>query len=260
MLIDWFTVTAQVLNFLVLVWLMKRFLYRPILDAIDAREAKIAAELADADAKKAEAREERDTFQTKNDAFDRERAALLSQATEEAATERKRLLDEARMAADRLSTKREESLRGEVKNFNDAVRRKAQEEVFAIARKTLTDLADADLQDRIGAVFIRRLRAMDGPAKASMADALATAKEPVLLRSAFDLPTEQRVAIQKALDEIFGEQITVDFETAPDVVSGIELSVSGQKLGWSIAEYLKSLEKSVATLLKPQPEPEKASP
>ena len=50
MLIDWFTVAAQALNFLILVWLMKRFLYKPILNAIDAREKLIAKELADADA------------------------------------------------------------------------------------------------------------------------------------------------------------------------------------------------------------------
>ena len=62
MLIDWFTVGAQVLNFLILVWLLKRFLYKPILDAIDAREERIAAELADADAKKAEAQKERDAL------------------------------------------------------------------------------------------------------------------------------------------------------------------------------------------------------
>ena len=42
MLIDWFTVGAQALNFLILVWLMKRFLYKPILHAIDAREKRIA--------------------------------------------------------------------------------------------------------------------------------------------------------------------------------------------------------------------------
>ena len=54
MLIDWFTVGAQTINFLILVWLMKRFLYKPILHAIDAREERIAKELADADAKKAE--------------------------------------------------------------------------------------------------------------------------------------------------------------------------------------------------------------
>ncbi len=96
MLIDWFTVGAQMLNFLILVWLMKRFLYKPILNAIDAREKLIAAELADAEAKKAEAQKERDEFQHKNEEFDQQRAALLKKATDEAKAERQRLLDEAR--------------------------------------------------------------------------------------------------------------------------------------------------------------------
>jgi F-type H+-transporting ATPase subunit b len=51
MIIDWFTVIAQAINFLVLVWVMKRFLYKPILDAIDAREKRIALALAEAEAK-----------------------------------------------------------------------------------------------------------------------------------------------------------------------------------------------------------------
>jgi F-type H+-transporting ATPase subunit b len=102
MLIDWFTVGAQALNFLILVWLMKRFLYKPILHAIDAREKRIAAELADADAKKAEAQKERDEFQHKNEEFDQQRAALLSKATDEAKAERQRLLDEARKGGRRL--------------------------------------------------------------------------------------------------------------------------------------------------------------
>ena len=65
MLIDWFTVGAQALNFLILVWLMKRYLYQPIRNAIDAREKLIATELANADKKKAEAQKESDEFRRK---------------------------------------------------------------------------------------------------------------------------------------------------------------------------------------------------
>ena len=100
MLIDWFTVGAQALNFIILVWLLKRFLYKPILNAVDAREARIAAELADAEAKRVEAKKERDEFQRKNEAFDQQRAALLSKATDDAKSEHQRLLDDARKAAD----------------------------------------------------------------------------------------------------------------------------------------------------------------
>src|SRR5579871_6662523 len=103
MLIDWFTVGAQTLNFIILVWLLKRLLYRPILNAIDAREKRIVAQLAQADAKKAEASAQRDEFQRKNEAFDQQRAALLAHARQEAQLERQRLLDEARQAAETLS-------------------------------------------------------------------------------------------------------------------------------------------------------------
>ena len=111
MLINWFTVFAQAINFLILVWLLKRFLYKPILHAIDEREKGIAAQLADAEAKKAEAQKERDDFQHKNEVFDKERAALLKKATDEANAERQRLLDEARKDADALRTKRQEALK-----------------------------------------------------------------------------------------------------------------------------------------------------
>jgi F-type H+-transporting ATPase subunit b len=258
MLIDWFTVGAQALNFIILVWLLKRFLYKPILDAIDAREKRIATELADADAKKSEAQKERDEFQHKNEAFDQQRAALLSKATEEAKAERQRLLDEARQAADALSAKRRETLRNDAYNLNQAISRRAQQEVFAIARKALSDLATTSLEERMGEVFTRRLREMDGKAKEGVAEALKTASDPAIVRSAFELPAEQRAAIQNALNETFSAEIHIRFETAPDLVSGIELTTNGRKVAWSIADYLASLEKGVGELLKvkAQPAPE----
>ena len=249
MLIDWFTVVAQALNFVILVWLMKRFLYKPILHAIDEREKRIAAELADADAKRAEAKTEREDFQRKNEEFDRQRAGLLSRATDEASAERARLLDEARKAADALSAKRQDTLRNEARNLNHAIGRRVQQEVFALARKALADLATTSLEERLGEVFTRRLREMDDTAKDGLARALKTAAGPALVRSTFELPAAQRAAIQNALNETFSADISVRFETAPDLVSGIELTANGQKVAWSISDYLGSVEKAVGELL-----------
>ena len=259
MLIDWFTVGAQAINFLILVWLMKRFLYKPILDAIDARETRIATELADADAKRAEAQKERDEFQQKNGEFDQQRAAMLSQATDEAQAERERLLDEARQAATALSSKRQEALRKEQQSLHQALSRRTQQEVFAIARKVLTDLAGTSLEERLGEVFMRRLREMDGQAKAGLAEALQAASTPALVRSAFDLPAEQRESIQNALDETFSAEIHLRFQTAPDLIGGIELTTNGHKVAWSIVDYLASLEKGVDELLKEKDKPEAKS-
>jgi F-type H+-transporting ATPase subunit b len=235
---------------------MKRFLYKPILHAIEEREKRIATELANADKKKAEAQKESDEFKHKNEEFGQQRAALLSKATDEAKAERQRLFDEARKAADSLSAKRMETLRNDARNLSQAISRRTQQEVFAIARKALTDLATTSLEERLGEVFNRRLREMDGQTKAGLAEALKTASGPALVRSAFDLPAEHRAAIQNALNETFSAEIHVRFETAPGLISGIELTTNGQKVAWSIADYLGSLEKGVDELLKEKDKPQ----
>ena len=259
MLINWFTVGAQALNFLILVGLMWRFLYKPVLAAIDGREKLIAKELADANTKKLDAQKEHDEFQHKNETFDQERAALLKKATDEAAVERQRLLGEARAAADALSAKRQETLRSDAESLGQSIRRRAQQEIFEIARKALTDLATTSLEERMAAVFTRRLREMYGDAKARLSLALKKSAQPALVRSAFDVPETDRAVIQNAINETFSADVRLKFETAPDVVSGIELSTNGQKVGWSIAEYLTSLEESVGELLKKKDEPEATS-
>ena len=260
MLIDWFTIAAQVLNFLILVWLMKRFLYKPILDAIDAREERITRELADADAKKAEAQKESAAFERKNKEFDQQRNALLSQATEEVKVERQRLLDEALQAAEALRAKRQEALEREHQTLYDEITRRTRKEVFAITRKTLKDLAGSSLEEQISEVFRRRLRELDAEAKGGFAKILKTSSAPVLVRSAFELPAEQRAAIHQALNETFAAEIDVRFETTPDLISGIELTANGRRVAWSIADYLTSLEDSIGELLqgpsKPKIKPE----
>jgi F-type H+-transporting ATPase subunit b len=249
MLIDWFTVGAQVVNFLVLVWLLKRFLYKPILDALDSREKRIAEELADADARKGEAQRERDRFEEKNAAFDQQRAALLGRATAEAEAVRQRLLEEARESAAALNAKRQDALRNDARNLNEVIRHRTQQEVLAIARKALTDLAGTTLEARLGDVFRRRLRELDGEAKERLEQAVRTATSPSVVRSAFDLPADERTAIQTALNEAFAGDVPVRFEVTADVVGGIEFTANGHKVAWSIADYLESLEARVAGLL-----------
>ncbi len=48
MAIDWITVSAQIVNFLILVWLLKHFLYQPIIRAMDRREQRVSERLNEA--------------------------------------------------------------------------------------------------------------------------------------------------------------------------------------------------------------------
>lgn len=261
MLIDWLTVIAQVLNFLILVWLLKHFLYKPILSAIDAREKKIEAELADADAKEADAQKEKDEFKRKNEELDQQQATLFKKVKDEVKAERQRLLEDARKEASDFRSKQQEALRNDVQNLNQSISRRVQQEVFAVTRKALKDLAGTSLEERTVDVFAQKLRELKGEEKEQLTSTLSASTSPVLVRTAFDLPQAQRDLIIRTIKETLDIEIQAKFETAPDLISGIELTTNGQKVAWSIAGYLTSLEERVDELLKEQPKSEtKAKP
>ena len=93
-----------------------------------------------------------------------------------------------------------------------------------------------------------------------MATAFNTSDHTVSVHSAFDLPPAQKKAIEAAVKETFAQTARVQFETAPALVSGIELSTNGHKVAWNIADYLATLEKTAGELLnkdaKPEPKPD----
>jgi F-type H+-transporting ATPase subunit b len=257
MLIDWFTVLAQALNFLILVWLLKRFLYKPVLAAIDAREKKVAAKLGDAAALETKAQTEREDLRQRSEALNRERGDLLRKATDEANVERQRLIESARQDSQLLRSKLTQALSDERAELGHQLSMRTQTEVLAVARKTLADLAGASLEERMIEVFIARLRdlpqeqqqLLSGPVGIVVQSAPAQA---AFVRSAFDLPAAGRVSIEAAIHERLGPKVTIRFETSAEVVCGIELTVDGVKLAWSVANYLSSLAQVVTALAAPE--------
>lgn len=241
MLIDWFTVAAQAVNFLILVWLLKRFLYRPVLEAVAAREQRIADEKAATDADKRDALQLRDQLAREQAQFEAQRGQLLDQATAAAVAERNRLLDAARIDSDAMRKKRQEALELEYRNLSDEISRRIRNQAYSIARRTLADLADADLDERIARVFIEKLKTL-APAE--------FAGTEVAVRSASELTENMRTALTEAIQGAAGRDIGVRFEPAPDLVAGLELIMPGRKIAWSASDYLGSLEKDVNELIK----------
>ncbi len=246
MLINWFTVLAQVINFLILVWLLKRFLYKPILNAVAEREKQIAAKLNEAEAKKEEAGKERDEFRKKNSDFDQQRTQQWNEAVDEIKTKKQLLLEEAFKESEVLREKLKKSLKDEQQKLSIAIIHKTQDEVFSVARKTLNDLANDSLEQQMVNVFIRRLKALNEEESKLLVAAFSASTEPVAVRSAFELISPQQEEIEKAVKDISGQNPLLVFMTNPEMISGIELSANGYKIAWSISDYLASAEKNIS--------------
>ncbi len=249
--IDWFTVAAQAVNFLLLVWLMKRFLYKPVLRAIDAREKRIEEQLGDAKALKMEALKEKEEFQRKSGIFDRERTELMNAAAEKAKSEKIHLLEEARSSAETLRAKWREGLEKDASRLEEDFQKRVRKDVFFIVRKTLSDLAGEELESKIIDLFLLRLGKMDEKERKSLAPKTMGPDSSVQLRTAFSLTEEQRNTIGQEVKKLFSLKEEPKFTVEKDLVAGIELAVSGQKISWTIDDYLLSLRESVEDVMKP---------
>lgn len=236
MLIDWFTVAAQIVNFLLLVWLLKRFLYGKIIRAVEARERRIAENLAQAEAKETEAAQQLAQYQAKYREFEQTRDDLLAQARLEAEKQQAAMIENAREHVHSLETGWQEDLDRERNAFLADVRRRAASEILALARKTVADLACVDIQRCAVQVFLEKLRALDRDACQSLRGT------ELLVRTPFDLPEDTRAEIERTLQTRLGAPVRLRFERVPEIGLGLELRGNGWRVGWNSEAYLETLE------------------
>ncbi|MBC3764460.1 F0F1 ATP synthase subunit B [Neptunicella marina] len=253
MLIDWFTVGAQVLNFLLLVWLLKHFLYQPILNAIDARERETAKIINDAEKIKREASDQLHIYQQNNQLLEQQRQALITQATDEANQIRDRLLNKANQDAQQLTQQHLASISDEFIAIQQDIATKNLLEVFAISNKVLTELASQSLQESMFALFIQHLTAACSNMTTNPLVGLDEHNK-ILVRSRFALSQQQQQQIEQCLQQSLKSDTTltsqVEYQHSEALLCGIEISTSGWKLAWSSANYLQQLQQRASELAK----------
>jgi F-type H+-transporting ATPase subunit b len=249
-LIDWFTIVAQIVNFLILVALLKHFLYGRVIEAMDERERKIASRLEDAEKKQEEAENEAASHRKKNQELEERRKEFLSKAREEAEKERKELNQDVREEIDQLQTRWREAIRQEKDSFLRELRQRVNEQVCHIARQAMKDLADADLEGQIINTFIERLKNLGEKEQKAINASLGDGDHLMTIMSAFEIASNDRQKITKALKNTIKEDVEVEYQTSPDMILGVELRSHGRKLAWSLDDYLESLEVSIGQILE----------
>ncbi len=247
MSIDWITVTAQVFNFLILVWLLKRFLYHPVINAMDRREQRIRASLDDAEKREQTAIAAAAEYQEKAQALEREKESILAQARQEADDMRTRMLSEARQETARVRANWMREVSEEKAEFLTGLRKQSLEAIEAMARKSLKDLAGADLEARMVQVFVDRLESLPEAEKRD----IQQAREPATLTSAWPLDEELRELLSHSVHSHFGPDIPLTFATDPQLVCGMEFLREGHRISWNLADYMDELSTRIDKAFNP---------
>lgn len=240
MSIDWITVLAQLANFLLLVWLLRRFLYRPILAGIDAREAEIARRMAAAE----EARADADAARQHYLRLQHETLSAQQEKVDEAlrASEHKReqILSEARALREQEQQDWRRHLEHERRDFEQRLQQAGAMTLLELTRKALTELADESLEAAIARQLGRRLAGM----AAELSAAAGPSREALVsTRETLDGEARARVAAELARILPHAEpRFVVDAGQSPGVV----IQAGGARLAWTVDSYMDEFDAALA--------------
>jgi F-type H+-transporting ATPase subunit b len=245
MLLDPFTIIAQIINFVILVVALKYLLYNRIIDAMDAREAAIAARIDRAEEREQQADEARQDHRDKLEELERRRGELLDGARADAAERRCELLESARLEIEAQRRRWQQALQRDQRDLEQDLRTRTAEVAVSISRRVLSDLADADLQRRSVELALEHL--VGDEAFADFID--AGAGTPVTVRTAFDDESIQDLVRARLAEHGVGDDELLSFETDPTLLIGIEFVSPTESIEWHGADYLEQLGRVVGELL-----------
>lgn len=197
--LDGFTVAAQIGNFLLLLWLLKRFLYRPILEAMTARQQRIAAALAEAQAQAAAAEALRQDYLARQQELAASRETELARAQEEVAAQQQTWLTQARTEVNQARERWRAELEREQRDYRQALQREAAQRLLALTRRALHDLANAELEAHMVPILLAQLQTLDTETRQTLARA---ARDGCVILTAFPLPEPQRRTLTAGLQRL----------------------------------------------------------
>ena len=246
--IDWFVFFSQIVNLLLLLFLLKKFLYGRIIKAMDAREAKIGAQFTEAEQAREESRASAEAYALKLRDLEERSESMLEKSRQEAESYKERLQEKAREETDFLKTRWIEAIKAERANFLLELRHLAGKQIYSVSRRVLKDLADLDLEERIVNILVERVAAMDDKERQKFREPLENGGT-VAVTSAFDISPDSQVRLTGALHQYISENAKVVYEMSDDILSGCELRSNGHKIAWNMKDYIETLEESFFTAL-----------
>jgi len=239
MLIDWFTVVAQLINFVILLVILKFVLYDRVVDAMQKRQQRIEDELEEAEQKQEEADRRAEEAQAEKRRLDEERDEILGDARREAEERRRDLIDEARREADEQERRWRAALADERERLLEELQIQTGVQAVAVSRRALADLADDELEGRIVRSLTRRLDDLDEDEREEVVGALREAEGPLRIATAFELGDERRRELRAAIGGL-AEEAGSDIEWDHDesVSAGVRITAGARTIAWSIEDYL----------------------
>lgn len=236
---DWTLIVAQVANFLILVWLLRRFLYNPVKRVIAERERRIDETRRRAAEQMEAARAQEAAYREKAAEIEAEKERILSEAAAAAEAEKTRRLEAAAAEAEKVRFEMLRALQEERRELEQRLREDLVSQTCATAGKVIHDLTGLELANALIAKAQQALEEAPGPNGSPKAGG-----GPLEVRTSFP-PTEEQMARLERMARRWagdGGALEVVFSEDPSLLLGIEFVGDGESVSWSARDRLAEIE------------------
>ncbi len=243
MLIDWFTVAAQAVNFLILAWLLHRFVFRPVLKAAANREQRIAERIAEAERSRREAEQERETMRRRRLELEQARDKALAEADAEAQRRLDKALEQVDTRAEQRRLEWEHALERRSGELARDIRALVGRQAVDIARRAVLDMAGQSLEDRLAESLSRHVDTV----RRELPGAGGGRIEVLAPRA---LGQEAAERLRAALAQGFpGSEVAL---AQGGHEAGLIVQAGDRRLEWTLERYFKGLQEEIDTVLHHQ--------
>ena len=237
--LNWSTFALEIFNFLILVWILTRFLYRPILNTIAQRKQAIQQQWQQAADKQQQAEQLKRQYENRLADWEQEKNAARKHLHDDIEAERKRLFDELRADIEAEKEKQAAIAQHHIDDQLKKNQRRALQQGAAFAAKLLTRLSTPALQQRIVDVLFEDIKNLSSTAVAALQTALKNTQTSIAVVSAFPLAPDVQAQVTNAMAQLAGRSMVCDFSEDSQLIAGIAISVGSWRVQANIQDELR---------------------
>jgi len=232
------TFILEIANFLILVWILKRFFYQPVLDIIARRQASIEATLAEANAVRSEAREQQHRYQDRLADWEREKQTAQGELDSEIRRQREQQL--ADLESDLAMVREKElvlvqrKLEGERQQLVDS----ALQQSARFATQLLSAAAGPEVERGLIRLLLDELNKLPAEQREKLRTVNNATADKTVITSAYALDQPTRRALEKLCREILPTNDEFHYQQDPAILAGVRIDLGSWVLGANLQDEL----------------------
>ena len=238
--INWSTVFFQIINFLLIIWILKKYLFKPVLMSMDKREKAIQSRLKDAEEAKILTEKERENLKAKIAQIEKMKNDVLAEAYKKADNEQAILIKTLKAEIQGKRIANDEQMRQEREALKSSIKDIAGETIINTVSSALSDLANVNIQNVILENFTQRLFSGEIE-KIDELKKFYREFQHITINTSFDLDMEEENRIKEALTKLLGEEVNIDFRVDKSILCGIEVVCESLLISFGMNTYIKAL-------------------